>query len=383
MLPEARRATPEAMHVAMVAPPWFEVPPVGYGGIESVVADLVDRLVERGHEVTLIGAGRHLTRASRFIAGFEEPPSQRLGTPIPEVLQAAATAEALRELHVDLVHDNTLAGPLLACGRDVPTVVTVHGPATGELGTYYSRLGRAVNLVAISDSQRRLNPRLNWIGTVHNATNVARFPFQARKDDYVLWLGRFNPDKGAHLAITAARTAGLRLVLAGKCIEAEERAYFTRHVEPDLGPGVEYVGEADVELKRELLAHARALVFPIQWEEPFGMVMIEAMACGTPVVATRRGSVPEVVVHAKTGLVVDTVDDLPAALGSVADIDPAACRRHVEERFDLDVMAAGYECLYQRLLAKALPQRDRATVQAQDGTRFTPTTRHSERRPVA
>jgi glycosyltransferase involved in cell wall biosynthesis len=362
MLQQGQAVLPAALRIAMVAPPWFELPPAGYGGIESLVADLVDQLADRGHDVTLIGAGRHLTRASRFVAVFERPPTERLGTPIPEVLHAAAVAEVLRDLDVDLVHDHTLAGPLLAGGRDLPTVVTMHGPVTGELGDYYRRLDRAVNLVAISDAQRRLNPLLNWVGTVHNAVDVATFPYLDRKGDYVLWLGRFCQDKGAHLAIEAARAAGLRIVLAGKCNEGEEQAYFARHVERELGPGVEYVGEADATLKRELLAHARALVFPIQWEEPFGMVMIEAMACGTPVVALARGSVPEVVVHEKTGLVVYDVADLPGALRSVCDLDPAACRRHVEDRFDLAVMATGYERVYRRLLTRAASRRSVPTV---------------------
>lgn len=357
MLQQAQPVLPATLRIAMVAPPWFELPPAGYGGIESIVADLVDQLAERGHEVTLIGAGRHLTRASRFVAVFDRPPTERLGAPLPEVLHAAAVAEVLRDLEVDLVHDHTLAGPLLADGRDVPTVVTMHGPVTGELGDYYERLDRTVNMVAISDAQRRLNPRLNWVGRVHNAIDVATFPYLDRKGDYVLWLGRFCEDKGAHQAIEAARAAGLRIVLAGKCNEGEEQAYFARHVERQLGPGVEYVGEADATLKRELLAHARALVFPIQWEEPFGMVMIEAMACGTPVVALARGSVPEVVVHERTGLVVGDLADLPGALRSASQLDPAECRRHVEERFDLAVMATGYERVYRRLLTQAVSRR--------------------------
>ena len=344
----------ESLRIAVVAPPWFELPPRGYGGIESVVADLVDSLTDRGHEVTLIGAGRHRTRAARFVPVFDEPPSERLGTPAPEVIHAAAAGAALADLltegAIDVVHDHSLAGPLLARGREVPTVVTMHGPVDGEQGEYFTRLGDSVDVVAISDAQRRLNPAINWVGTVHNAVDVASFPLRTDKDDYVLWLGRFSPDKGAPLAIEAARAAGHRIVLAGKRSEPAEKDFFEREVRPLLGRDAEYVGEADAALKRELLAGARALAFPIRWEEPFGMVMIEAMACGTPVVALGRGSVSEVVDHGRSGLVVRDPADLPAALRLAADLDPAACRAHAERHFDLPVMAAGYERLFRAVI---------------------------------
>jgi len=344
---------PRALRIAMVAPPWFELPPRGYGGIEVVVTELVNQLVENGHHVTLVGAGRNGTAAQQFFSVFDEPPSERLGTPVPEVISAAAAAEILEGLDVDVVHDHSLAGPLLARGRTVPTVATMHGPVDGDQGEYYSQLGPSVNVVAISDAQRRLNSAINWVGTVHNAVDVDSFPFRADKDDYVLWVGRFHPEKGPHLAIDAARAAGRRIVLAGKRIEPEEKAFFEAEIAPRLGPDVEYVGEAGADLKRELYAGAQSFLFPLQWDEPFGMVMIEAMACGTPVVALRRGSVPEVVAHGVSGLVVDDVADLPAALDAVLAIDPARCREHVASRFSPPVMAAGYERIY-RQVAPAL-----------------------------
>src|SRR5690554_2378431 len=210
------------LRVAMVAPPWFEVPPRGYGGTEAVVAHLVDGLVRRGHHVTLIGAGRHGTRAQEFVSVFDDPPTSHLGNPMPEVIQAATAAELLAGADVDVVHDHTLAGPLLARGRTAPTVVTMHGPVAGWSGEYHRRLGDTIDLVAISESQRRLAPDLPWVATVHNAIDVRTFPFREHKDDYVLWIGRFNPDKGVHLAIDTARAAGRRIVLAGKLNEAPE-----------------------------------------------------------------------------------------------------------------------------------------------------------------
>jgi len=339
------------LRIGMIAPPWFSVPPAAYGGTEAVVAALVDQLVDLGHEVTLVAAGAPGTRAARHIAVYPEPPSALLGaSAMPEVVLAAEAARALEGLELDLVHDHSLAGPLLARGRDIPTLVTMHGPVTGDNRDYFERLGRSVDLVAISDAQRALAPGLNWVGTVHNAIDVASFPFRARKDRELLWIGRFSPDKGAHLAIDAARAAGRRILLAGKLSERGERDYFDREVRPRLGRDAEYLGEADAALKRELFARAAALLFPIQWEEPSGMVMVEAMAAGTPVLATRRGSVPEVVADGRTGFVVDAPEELVGAIGRLDEIDPAACRAHVEARFDLPVMAAGYERVYRMLV---------------------------------
>jgi glycosyltransferase involved in cell wall biosynthesis len=345
------------LRIAMIAPPWFTVPPQGYGGVENMCADLVDGLVDRGHEVTLIGAGRPGTRADGFVATYTEPPSGRLGEPLPEVLHSAAAARVLDGLDVDLVHDHTLAGPLLARGRRVPTVVTMHGPVAGEPGEYYRQLGDTVDLVAISHAQSRAAPDLSWLGTVYNAVDVESFPYRAAKEEELLFLGRLHPDKGVHLAIDAARSVGLPIVVAGKCSEPVELEYFRTQIEPRLGPDVTIFGTADATAKRDLLSRAAALVFPIVWDEPFGMVMIEAMACGTPVVALRRGSVPEVVVDGVTGVLCDDPVDLPAAIVAARRLAPAGCREHVRSRFDVDTMVAGYEALYRKALVRRTPTR--------------------------
>ena len=299
------------LRIAMVAPPYFDVPPPAYGGVESVVADLVDDLADRGHEITLIGAGKHLTKAHRFIPLWSDPQSDRLGEPFPEVVHAARVAEVLDDLDVDVVHDHTLAGPLLGRGTRVPTIITVHGPVIGDEGEYYRALGRSVRMVAISESQRSHAPELPWSATVHNAIRASTFPFQAEKEPFALFLGRMNATKGPHLAIDAARAAGLPIVLAGKCSEPMEKAYFEREIKPRLGSDTEVFGVADATAKRDLLSRACVMLFPICWEEPFGLVMIEAMACGTPVVAMRRGSVPEVVVDGVTGIIRDDPAELP------------------------------------------------------------------------
>jgi len=280
---------------------------------------------------------------------FPKPQSDLIGEPVPDILHTARAATLMADLDVDVVHDHCLAGPLTATGRDVPTVVTVHGPVAGELGDLYAALDDTVALVAISDAQRSFRQELNWVATVHNAIDVADFPFQAEKDDYVLFLGRMNPEKGVHVAVDACREAGLRLIIAAKCEEEAEQEYYEQEVQPRLAPGIEFIGEADAETKRDLLRNARCLLLPLLWEEPFGLVMIEALACGTPVVALRRGSAPEIVVDGVTGIICDEPAELPAALNRVTDIDPAACRRDAERRFDLPVMAARYEQVYRSL----------------------------------
>jgi glycosyltransferase involved in cell wall biosynthesis len=345
------RQTRERLRIALVAPPYFTVPPDGYGGVESVVADLADVLVARGHCVTLIGAG-HSDTAAAFVPVWETPIPERLGEPYAEVIHAASVRRAIEELSaadgLDVVHDHTLAGPLNApayARLGLPTVVTMHGPVNDEVHRMYEALDD-VHLVAISERQRELAPDLNWIGTVHNAVRVDDWPFQPDKGAYGLFLGRFSPDKGAHLALDAAHAVGLPLVLAGKCAEPAEQEYFERDVRPRLRPTDCYAGEADATDKRELLAGARCLLFPVQWEEPFGMVMIEAMACGTPVVALRCGSVPEVIADGLTGIICDHPRELADAVRRVASIDRAACRQRVVEHFGAENLASGYERAY-------------------------------------
>jgi glycosyltransferase involved in cell wall biosynthesis len=342
-----------SLRVAIVAPPWYEIPPGAYGGIEWMCYWLVEGLNARGHDVTLVGVGDTETSA-RFVRTYREAPSDRVGESFPEVVHAAAVGDALRGRDFDVVHDNSLAGPLLAYGRSEPTVVTAHGPVDGEIGRLYRLIAQVARLVAISDAQQRLAPDLAWLGTIHNAIPIEDYPFSVDKEDFAVWLGRMNPDKAPHLAIDAAREAGLPILLAGKCTEPSERSYFEREIEPRLDGGrVEWLGEADTERKKDLLVRARCFVFPIQWEEPFGIVMVEAMACGTPVVALRAGSVPEVVVPGETGFICDDPADLPVAIDRVTEIDSHACRKRVEEEFGVDTMVARYERAYIRAVQEA------------------------------
>ncbi|NIJ12059.1 glycosyltransferase involved in cell wall biosynthesis [Saccharomonospora amisosensis] len=333
------------LEIAMVAPPWFELPPKAYGGIESMCADLVEQLTFRDLSVTLVGVGRNGTPAD-FIPTCEQPNEDRLGQAMPEIIHASLLPEIVQKLEPDLVHDHSLAGPLLASGRSLPTVVTAHGPVTGEMGQYYRGLGDSVHLVAVSDAQRRMAPNLNWVGTVHNAVRVERFPFQENKSDFALFLGRTCPEKGIPHAIAAAREAGVKLVIAAKCREPDELKYFEREVKPLLGPDVEWIGEVERAQKVELLSAARCLLFPVCWEEPFGIVMVEAMACGTPVIALGRGAIPEVVTHGKTGFVCDEPGELADAIHRASRLSAEDCREEAEDRFDVETMAKRYERVY-------------------------------------
>jgi glycosyltransferase involved in cell wall biosynthesis len=340
------------LRIAVVAPPWFELPPPAYGGIEAMCADLVAALLRRGHEVTLVGVGSNGTDAA-FVRTYRRAQGDRIGESLPDIVHAAALPAILQRLDVDVVHDHSLAGPLVAAAHGLPTVVTAHGPVQGELGSYYRHLATSVYLVAISDAQRSGALDLPWCATVHNAVDPVAYPFQSQREEYALFLGRMCPEKGVTIAIRAARAAGLRLVIAAKCSEPVEQRYFDECVAPLLGDGVEWVGEVGGARKLDLLGRARCLLFPIQWEEPFGMVMIEAMSCGTPVVALRRGSVPEILRHGETGCVCDDEAELADALHAVAHLDPVRCRAEVVRRFSADRMAAEYEQVYRDAVARA------------------------------
>ncbi|HZO50688.1 MAG TPA: glycosyltransferase family 4 protein [Gaiellaceae bacterium] len=346
------------MRIALIAPVWFPVPPERYGGTERVVSLLADGLVEAGHDVTLFASGDSQTEAA-LDSVFETAPSERIGQTWWELQHAVHALGRAGEF--DVVNDHTgLLGLALGGLVTVPFVHTVHGPLDGGPGEMYAEICRLVpraRLISISQSQRAPRPRLPWVATCHNALDLSLYPFRpgdraARRRDYLVFLGRMSPDKGAHRAIAIARKADVPLKIAAKCRERAEQEYFEQFVRPHLGGGVEYVGEVGHGDKVELLSGARALLFPIAWEEPFGLVMVEAMACGTPVIATRRGSVPEVVEHGRSGIVVDDYRDMPAALEQADRLDPAQIRAVAEERFSPERMVADYLAAYGAVVAE-------------------------------
>ncbi len=355
------------LHIAMVMPPWYEVPPAGYGGLERVCASLIDGLIARGHEVTLFGTGTHTGTQARFVSTNNELQYPRLLEAMPELVHVTQVNEILGREKFDIVHDHTTVGPVTANRRRQPSVVTVHSRPIGELNDYLSRVDSNVSLVAISHSQRRIAPNLNWTATIHHGIEPADDAKSAPSTDGpVLWLGRFDPDKGPDLAIEACRKADLPLVLAGKVNQQDEWRYLDEVIKPMLGPDVELVLNADRNRTDALLTSARALLMSIRWEEPFGMVMIEAMAKGTPIVALRNGSVPEIVLHGRTGFICVDETELPDALHDVLLLDPADCVAHVQTSFSVDLMAHRYERVYRKLITDR-EQRSRPPLTSVDG----------------
>jgi glycosyltransferase involved in cell wall biosynthesis len=341
------------MRIAEIAPPWLSVPPQGYGGIEWVVSHLADGLAERGHDVTLFATGDSISKANLEYVFDTAPGPQWIHDTWHDVMH---TAYALRDpSRFELFHVHAPWSTLMATAMlEQPTVHTLHGAFTDEMRRLYGLLSDRVWFVAVSESQRSLMPELRYAGVVYNGIDVEAYPLREEKDDFVLFLGRAGLEKGPHLAVRAAREAGVRLYLAVKVANQSEQEHWNRVVRPELSDAAVALGEVSHEEKVDLLSRAKAVLFPIDWDEPFGLVMTEAMACGTPVIATPRGSVPEVVVDGKTGFIV-SVENYPqeaaAALRRLDQIDPAACRARVVEKFSADAMVSGYEALFERVLS--------------------------------
>ncbi len=341
------------MRVAVLAPVWFAVPPIGYGGIEWVVSLLADGLADAGHDVTLFASGDSRTKA-KLSAVFPEAPSRRIGRTFWELQHALSCFERASEF--DVINDHTgMLGATLAATVDTPVAHTVHGPLDGEPGQIYEQISHVspdVSLISISMNQREPRPDLNWVANCPNALDLSVYPCKPHRGEYLLFLGRFSPDKGAHRAVAVAMEAGVPLKLAGKLQEPKEKEYFRELVEPHLVNGIEYLGEVSHGEKVELLQNARATLFPIEWEEPFGLVMIESMACGTPVIATRWGAVPEVIEDGRSGIIVDNYRQMAGALEQADALDPLELRRYVVEEFSPERMVRDYVAAYEATIKR-------------------------------
>ena len=347
------------MRILQIAPLWESVPPPAYGGTEAVVSLLTDELVRRGHEVTLAASGDSRTLAAlHAVCPRSLRRADDLADRNPYDWQHIASALALSG-DFDIVHNHAgeLAMAMAPLAR-APMLTTAHCLATPDTEFIWNRYRGAYN--TISRSQQRslpCPPHARFVGHVYNAIDVDTFPFQAEKGDDLLFLSRIAPEKGPEIAINVARRTGRRLLMAGK-VDRYDRRVFEEVVRPLIdGEQIVFLGEADAAQKRELYRTAYCVLMPLKWEEPFGLVMPEAMACGTPVIALRRGSAPELIRHGVTGYVVDTAEEMAECVADVPRIDAVACRDHVRERFSPAIMAEAYERAYADVLDRAAPAR--------------------------
>jgi glycosyltransferase involved in cell wall biosynthesis len=336
------------MHIALIAPPFIPVPPVKYGGTELFIANLAHGLQAAGHDVTVYANGE--SRVDCELRWRYRHGQWPVADPCAAQLKNAdhtcwAIYDAARS--ADVIHLNDIVGVPVVRFVDRPAVQTLHHPHEPVLSDLYVKYPD-IDYVAISEWQARREP-MPRLHVVHHGIPVERHTFRADKHDYVAFLGRMAPCKGAHRAIQAARRAGIRLKLAGE-VQPLYRGYWETEVLPHLdGDRVQYLGEADFDLKNDVLSHARAVLFPIDWEEPFGLVMIEAMACGTPVLAFRGGSVTEIVRDGTSGWICRDVADMADRIASLA-IPAESCRAWVAQHFSRERMVDRYVEIYERVL---------------------------------
>jgi glycosyltransferase involved in cell wall biosynthesis len=357
-VPPRERAEPTSdsrLRIAMLAPPWIPIPPPGYGGIEYVVALLCDPLVAHGHEVVLLCApGSSSSAEVRPLLPAAHPESierslfeaDHVGRAFEAIDDAAEHGEPF-----DVVHDHCGYTPLAMANRiDTPLVHTVHGPFDPDTTPFYDRHGHKGHVVCISHAQSGMAPEGAGVdAVVHNPIDVDSWPVGYHKEDYLLWLGRIVPEKGPHRAIEVARRTGRPLILAGPVQPRHER-FFSTVIEPQIdGEQVRWVGEVGGARKQRLFADAYAFLMPIRWPEPFGMVMVESLAAGTPVLAFPEGAAPEIVEHGETGFLVADEDEMVEMVPKAGDLDPERCRRGAE-RFAPDRVALRYEAAYREAI---------------------------------
>ena len=337
------------MKIGLIASPWVPVPPPRYGGSEVVVDVLARGLQDAGDEVSLFTTGDS-TCPTRRQWTYEHALGTAAITVAAEARHVVHAYEALADC--DVIHDHTVLGPLYAGSvTGTPVVTTSHCPFTEDLRDVYASIAKRVAVVAISHHQRASAPEVDVAAVIHHGIDVDQVPLRHGKGGYAVFLGRMSADKGADRAIRVARAAGVPLVLAAKMWEPQERRYFAEVVEPLLGDGAVYIGEVGGRAKLELLGNAVALLNPIRWPEPFGLAMIEALACGTPVIAFPEGAAPEIIDHGVTGFLCADEAEMASALSRVGELSRPACRSRAGRRFSAKRMVDEHRRLYRSLVS--------------------------------
>ena len=336
------------MHIAMLSPIAWRTPPQNYGPWENVVSLLTEELVSRGYEVTLFATGNSETSGklhSVCSQGYEEDNSI-----IPKVWECLHISEVFEHADdFDIIHNNFDFLPLTYTGLiSTPVVTTIHGFSSDGILPVYKKYNNKVSYVSISDADRSLE--LDYIKTIHHGINLNQFDFQPDPDDYLLFFGRIHPDKGTKEAIEIARACNRKLIIAGII---QDEAYYKQFIVPHLdNKNVVFIGSAGPVQRNQLLGKAAALLHPINFNEPFGLSVIESMACGTPVIAFNRGSMPELIENGKNGFTVNTVDDAIEAVRQIKNIDRKYCRWYIEQHFTVNQMAEKYIQVYETILSK-------------------------------
>ena len=340
------------MRIAEIAPPWVSVPPPSYGGIELVVSLIADGLVDQGHDVTLFASGGSRTKGTLVSPLEETPKLADMGVSGTDDTIHTMSAY-LQADEFDVIHDHTGWGPAFGAmlNGKPPVVRTLHGPWSNDARRFHAALAGRVHLVAISQSQASLNTDLSYAGVVYNGLDLDVYPYREEKEDFLFFLGRCNPEKGPEVAVEVAKRAGKHLKMAVKRSEPAEIEYWERIVEPRLTGDEDIVFDVSHDEKVDLLSRAQGTLCTIQWPEPFGLVMTESMACGTPVIGVPMGAAPELVVDGETGFLRSDIDEMAECVARLKAISPEACRARVADNFTAQTMVSGYEKVFERVLA--------------------------------
>jgi len=355
------------LKIAQVSPLWYPVPPKGYGGTELIVSKLTENLVKRGHKVTLFASGNSKTKGK--LISVIKTHLRKLGVPYLHdsynILNLITAFSHQKEF--DIIHTHIdVYDPVFRAFAKTPSIATLHNPfwpfPRRKNGIWYAYQGRTLiynrfsklPYVAISNKYRNLCPaKINFVETIYHGVDLKNFEFYQNPENYFVWFGRITKLKGVHLAIKLAKELGFKLLIAGAIVSPEEQIFFKKEIKPNLNKKIKYFGKikSDKE-KSELLGKARALIYPLCWEEPFGIVMAESLACGTPVIALKRGAAPEIIENGKSGYLAKNLAEIKKAIKSIDKIDRKNCRKRAEKNFSLEKMVENYESLYYKIIKK-------------------------------